>query len=85
MAERGEGATILEGAGKGSLDFTAGIAVNATGRDHPEVVKAIAEQTGRLIHLSGSDFQQAPRSSRGIMTRRFLPGVVLGLGLMVGR
>jgi 4-aminobutyrate aminotransferase len=38
------------------LDFTSGIAVTATGHCHPEIVKAIAEQAGKLIHMSGTDF-----------------------------
>jgi 4-aminobutyrate aminotransferase len=38
------------------LDFTAGIAVNATGHCHPEVVKAIKLQADKLLHMSGTDF-----------------------------
>jgi 4-aminobutyrate aminotransferase len=38
------------------LDMTAGIAVTATGHAHPEVVKAIHEQSARLLHMSGTDF-----------------------------
>ena len=38
------------------LDFTSGIAVTATGHCHPKVVKAIRAQTGKLIHMSGTDF-----------------------------
>ena len=34
------------------LDFTAGIAVNATGHCHPEVVAAIQDQAGKLLHMS---------------------------------
>ncbi|UCH21097.1 MAG: acetyl ornithine aminotransferase family protein [Deltaproteobacteria bacterium] len=38
------------------LDFTAGIAVNATGHCHPEVVDAIKKQADKLLHMSGTDF-----------------------------
>jgi 4-aminobutyrate aminotransferase len=38
------------------LDFTAGIAVNATGHCHPRVVEAIQTQADRLLHMSGTDF-----------------------------
>jgi 4-aminobutyrate aminotransferase len=38
------------------LDFTAGIAVNATGHCHTKVVEAIKAQADRLLHMSGTDF-----------------------------
>ena len=38
------------------LDCSAGIAVNATGHSHPDVVEAITEQAGRFLHMSGTDF-----------------------------
>jgi 4-aminobutyrate aminotransferase len=38
------------------LDFTAGIAVCATGHCHPRVVDAIHQQADRLLHMSGTDF-----------------------------
>ena len=43
------------------LDCAAGIAVNATGHSHPDVVKAIADQAGRFIHMSGTDFYYEPQ------------------------
>jgi 4-aminobutyrate aminotransferase len=42
------------------LDMTAGIAVTATGHAHPEVVRAIQEQSARLLHMSGTDFYYEP-------------------------
>lgn len=42
------------------LDFTAGIAVCATGHCHPRVVQAIREQGERLLHMSGTDFYYGP-------------------------
>ena len=38
------------------LDCSAGIAVNATGHSHPDVVDAITRQAGRFLHMSGTDF-----------------------------
>jgi 4-aminobutyrate aminotransferase len=38
------------------LDFTAGIAVTATGHSHPRVVAAIRKQAGQFLHMSGTDF-----------------------------
>jgi 4-aminobutyrate aminotransferase len=43
------------------LDFTAGIAVTNVGHSHPRVVSAIARQSQRLIHMSGTDFYYAPQ------------------------
>ena len=43
------------------LDFTAGIAVNATGHCHPQVVKAIQMQAKQLLHMSGTDFYYTPQ------------------------
>jgi 4-aminobutyrate aminotransferase len=56
VAERGEGAIIEDVDGNRFLDFSAGIAVVATGHCHPRVVEAIQKQAARLIHMSGTDF-----------------------------
>ncbi len=53
---RGEGAVIEDIDGNRFLDFCAGIAVNVTGHCHPDVVKAIRDQAGTLLHYSASDF-----------------------------
>lgn len=56
VASRGEGAIVEDVDGNRFLDFNAGIAVAATGHCHPQVVRAIEEQSARLIHMSGTDF-----------------------------
>jgi 4-aminobutyrate aminotransferase len=43
------------------LDCAAGIAVNSTGHAHPDVVKAIVEQSARFLHMSGTDFYYEPQ------------------------
>ncbi len=48
----GGGATVIDADGKSYLDFTAGIAVSALGHADARLVKAIADQAGRLIHVS---------------------------------
>ena len=53
---RGEGCTVEDVDGNLFLDFTAGIAVTATGHAHPRVVAAIAEQAEQFLHMSGTDF-----------------------------
>lgn len=56
VVARGEGCMIEDVDGNVFLDFTAGIAVTATGHAHPQVVRAIQEQSANLLHMSGTDF-----------------------------
>ncbi len=56
VAKRGRGCRVEDVDGNEFLDFAAGIAVVSTGHCHPEVVKAIQQQAGELIHMSGTDF-----------------------------
>jgi len=48
---RGEGAWLFDTAGKKYLDFASGIAVNCLGHNHPALVKAVAEQASKCLHL----------------------------------
>jgi acetylornithine/N-succinyldiaminopimelate aminotransferase len=50
--ERGEGAWLFTTDGRRMLDFASGIAVTGLGHAHPHLVKAVAEQAGRLWHVS---------------------------------
>ena len=61
VAEQGEGLWIQDVDGNRFLDFTAGIAVNATGHCHPHVVQAIKAQADKLLHMSGTDFYYTPQ------------------------
>ena len=61
VIERGAGAWVEDVDGNVFLDCTAGIAVNATGHCHPEVVRAITEQTAKFLHMSGTDFYYEPQ------------------------
>jgi 4-aminobutyrate aminotransferase len=58
---RGEGMYVYDLDGRKYLDFTAGIAVAATGHCHPRVVEAIERQARTLIHMSGTDFYYGPQ------------------------
>lgn len=49
---RGEGVWLWDESGKRYLDALAGIAVSGLGHAHPALVRAIAEQAGRVIHTS---------------------------------
>src|SRR6266446_4268408 len=61
VCARGSGAVIEDVDGNLFLDFTAGIAVTATGHCHPQVVAAIQDQASKLIHMSGTDFYYQPQ------------------------
>ncbi|MDR0598845.1 MAG: acetylornithine/succinylornithine family transaminase [Treponema sp.] len=49
---QGDGAWLRDAEGRRYLDFTAGIAVNCLGHNHPALVKALSDQIPRLIHVS---------------------------------
>lgn len=49
---RGRGTRVYDDAGKEYLDFVGGLAVNALGHCHPEVVRAAKAQLDKLIHTS---------------------------------
>ena len=49
---RGSGSRMWDQEGREYIDFGAGIAVNALGHAHPQLVAALTEQAGRLWHTS---------------------------------
>ena len=49
---KGEGVWLWDDQGKRYLDALAGIAVCGLGHCHPQLVKALCEQAGTLIHTS---------------------------------
>jgi len=61
VIERGFGSMVEDVDGNLFLDCAAGIAVNSTGHSHPDVVRAIHEQTGKFLHMSGTDFYYEPQ------------------------
>ena len=50
--DRGEGAWLIDDAGRRWLDLASGIAVTALGHGHPHLVRTIQEQAARLWHTS---------------------------------
>jgi acetylornithine/N-succinyldiaminopimelate aminotransferase len=50
--ERGEGARLWTDDGRRFLDFGAGIATSSIGHANPHLIKAIADQAGRVMHVS---------------------------------
>jgi 4-aminobutyrate aminotransferase len=74
FVESGSGCVIRDVDGNLFLDFTAGIAVTNTGHCHPEVVAAIRDQAGKLIHMSGTDFYYRPQIDLAEKLARVAPG-----------
>jgi len=74
VVRRGFGCTIEDVDGNLFLDFTAGIAVTATGHCHPEVVAAIGDQAAELIHMSGTDFYYGPEIELAERLAKVAPG-----------
>jgi acetylornithine/N-succinyldiaminopimelate aminotransferase len=52
VLSHGEGVYVYDNEGKKYIDFLGGIAVNVLGHAHPALVKAIADQAGKMIHCS---------------------------------
>ena len=52
VLERGEGSFLWDVDGKRYLDLAGGIAVCSLGHSHPEITKALTDQSRKLIHIS---------------------------------
>lgn len=74
VAARGWDCTLEDVDGNLFLDFTAGIAVNASGHAHPDVVAAITDQAAKLIHMSGTDFYYGPEIELAERLVQLTPG-----------
>ncbi len=68
--ERGEGAHLIARGGTRYLDMFSGVAVNALGHAHPAVVKAIAQQAARYVHVSNY-FLQEPQIELGELLTKY--------------
>jgi 4-aminobutyrate aminotransferase len=60
VPDHGNGVWLTDVDGNTMLDFFAGIAVSTVGYNHPHIVKAIAEQAGKFMHVCLSDYPQEP-------------------------
>src|SRR3954471_18537759 len=74
VCARGSGAVMEDVDGNLFLDFTAGIAVTSTGHCHPQVVAAIQDQAGKLLHMSGTDFYYQPQIDLAQRLAELAPG-----------
>lgn len=52
LAERGEGCYLYDDQGKRYVDFLAGLAVNALGYNHPEILRVLRDESESLLHVS---------------------------------
>jgi acetylornithine/N-succinyldiaminopimelate aminotransferase len=52
VLDRGRGCELFDTEGRRYLDLAAGVAVASLGHAHPRLTQAIAEQAGRLMHVS---------------------------------
>ncbi|MGH9470212.1 MAG: aspartate aminotransferase family protein [Terriglobia bacterium] len=66
LAVRGEGCYVYDDRGKRYTDFLGGLAVNALGYGHPEVMRVLWDQAESLLHVSNLLYHpyQAPLAER---------------------
>ena len=69
---RGDGALVWDADGIEYVDMLAGFSVSNTGHCHPQVVAAIAEQAGRLMHYF--DLPGGPRERLAARLTELAPG-----------
>ena len=56
------------------LDFTSGVGVVNAGHCHPEVVRAVREQAGKLMHFAGTDYYYEPQTALAKKLTEITPG-----------
>ena len=72
--ERAEGMYLYDSSGKAYLDLIAGIGVSSLGHRHPNVIKAIHEQTQRYLHtMVYGEFVLAPQVQLAELLSAHLP------------
>ena len=73
-AASASGVWITDADGNRILDFTSGVAVLNTGHCHPDVVRAVQEQAGRLMHFAGTDFYYDNQTRLAEKLTQIVPG-----------
>ncbi len=73
---RGEGALLWDSEGNEYLDFLCGISVTSLGHCHPDVVAAVREQAGRLMHTSNLFYTEPGMRLAERLSRSSLGGKV---------
>ena len=75
VAETASGVWVTDVDGNRLLDFASGVGVTSVGYSHPEVVRAVRDQVGRLSHFAGTDFYYEIQVRLAERLARTLPGV----------
>ena len=74
VAERAEGIWVQDVDGNRLLDFAAGISVLNVGHCHPDVVRAVRDQAGQLMHFAGTDFYYDNQTRLAEKLTKIAPG-----------
>lgn len=72
----GQGSWIYDTQGKAYLDFTSGIGVTSTGHCHPDVVEAVREQVGKVIHAQYTTVTHEPMLRLSDRLSAIMPGAL---------
>ena len=74
VVEKARGLIVTDIDGNQYLDFSSGLGACSTGHCHPKIIKAINEQSKKLIHMSGTDFYYLPQLKLAKKLNEILPG-----------
>src|SRR6476469_5690359 len=74
VIDHGLGSGVWDVDGHRFIDFTAGVAVLATGHAHPDVVRAVQDQAAQYMHMAGTDFYQPVQVELAETLCRITPG-----------
>jgi len=72
----GEGSYVFDVAGKRYLDLASGIATNCLGHAHPAIIRALVEQSKKLIHVSNLYYTEPQGKLAAEIIKRIGPGKV---------
>ncbi|MEJ5229726.1 MAG: aspartate aminotransferase family protein [Pseudothermotoga sp.] len=76
VLDHGKGTLVWDKEGKLYLDFAAGIAVNILGHSHPRVLKALRDQSKKLIHCSNLYWNEPQMQLAAILSENSIGGKV---------
>ena len=76
VLERGEGSYVWDVDGKRYLDLAGGIAVCSLGHAHPEITKALTEQSKKLVHVSNLYYTKPQGQLAEQIVQHIAPGRV---------
>jgi acetylornithine/succinyldiaminopimelate/putrescine aminotransferase/REP element-mobilizing transposase RayT len=74
VLDRGEGSYVWDVNGRRYLDLGGGIAVSSLGHGHPEITKALTEQSRKLVHISNLYYNEL----QGRLAKRIVDSIAPG-------